>query len=365
LPRTTVDLTIIPTYSEYLDKIVAVVLSGQPLDIVEVNVLAVFPLLYLAGALADLTPYVQRAKRRLDDYWPSQMKGFMRDGKVWAFGRDFSPRTFYVNRTMLARAGQSLDDRRWSWDDLVRVARAMTQGEGTTKQWGTAVGEYYTWLYAAGGRVYNAEGTRVMMDTPQAIQAIEFMAGLVVQHRVAPRREERGDRSERQLFIEGRLGMAMDPRGSYPAYNQITGFEWDVVLPPAGPAGAWTAGGGAGYALLKSSKHLDTAWEVLAWATGEGQKEVADVLGIPAYKPATQSPKFSVTRPANDRVWLQIAEKHTRLHPQHPKHREVDRLITTELQKALQGEESAREVGQRIADQGTALIQGVPWPAPE
>ena len=362
-PRIGVEMTIVPNYSDYYEKLQAQVVGGSAPDTAMVNVL-LFATVYSQGILTDLSGLAQQAKRKLEDYWPSQMSGFRRDGKVWAFGRDFSPRLFFVNRTMLAKVGQQIDEQKWTWDDFVRITKALTQGEDAARQWRTTAGDFLTWLYSSGGSVYNAEGTRVTTDTAEAVRGIEFRGDLVTKHRVTPLSAERGGRSEIQLFTDGRIGLYMTGRWNYPTMNQISGFEWDVVLPPTGPGGRWTNGGGGGYGAPKEAKHPEEAWEVLAWLTGEGQKDVADVIGIPAFKPAADTEKFRVSKPANDKAFIALAERHTKLQPQHPKHTDVDRLINTELGKVERGEQSARDAGRAIADQGTALIQGSPWKAP-
>lgn len=362
-PRITVEMTVVPNYSDYYDKLQAQVVGGSAPDTAMVNVL-LFATVYSQGLLTDLSSLVQASRRKLEDYWPSQMGGFRRDGKVWAFGRDFSPRLFYVNRAMLAKSGQQIDEQKWTWDDFVRITQALTQGEGPSRQWGTTSGDFLTWLYSSGGAVYNPEGTKVITDTAEAVRSIEYRGDLATKHRVTPMSNEMGGRSEIQLFTDGRIGLYMTGRWNYPTFNAISGFEWDVVLPPTGPGGRWTNGGGGGYAILKGTKQLDAAWEVLSWITGDGQKDVADVIGIPAYKPATQTGTFKVTKPANDRAFITLAEKHTKLQPQHPKHTDVDRIISTELGKVNRGEQSARDAGRQIAEQGTALVQGTPWKAP-
>jgi ABC-type glycerol-3-phosphate transport system substrate-binding protein len=166
-----------------------------------------------------------------------------------------------------------------------------------------------------------------------------------------------------QLWMDGRIGMFMIGRWQYPTYNQITGFEWDVRLPPIGPSGRWAAGGGAGFCLMKPSKVPDAAWELLAWMTGEGQKEVADVIGIPSYKPATQSPTYRVSKPANDKVFVDLAEKYTKLQSMHPKDAEVSAIISRERTMVAEGQRTVQEAARRISEEGTALIQGTPWRA--
>ncbi|HEU5316800.1 MAG TPA: sugar ABC transporter substrate-binding protein [Chloroflexota bacterium] len=362
-PRITVQSTVVPAYNDYYDKLQAQVVGGSPPDVAMVNVL-LFATVYSQGILQDLTPLIQKTKRKVEDYWPSQMAGLRHDGKVWAFGRDFSPRLFFLNRTMLAKSGQQIDEQKWTWDEFVRITTAMTQGEGASKQWGTTAGDFLTWLYSAGGAVYNPEGTKVVTDTAEAVRGIEFRGDLVTKHRVTPQSSEMGGRSEIQLFTDGRIGLYMTGRWNYPTMNNIKDFDWDVVLPPTGPGGRWTNGGGGGYAILKGAKQTDAAWDVLAWITGEGQKDVADVIGIPAYKPATEAPAFRVSKPANDKAFITLAEKHTKLQPQHPKHTDVDKIITAELGKVNRGEQSARDAGRQIAEQGTPLVQGTPWKAP-
>ncbi len=362
-PRINIEMTIVPSYSDYYDKLQAQVVGGSAPDMAMVNVL-LFATVYSQGILQDLSSHVQKSRRKLEDYWPSQMAGFRRDGKVWAFGRDFSPRLFYVNRTMLAKAGQQIDEQKWTWDDFGRVATTLTQGEGAAKQWGTTAGDFLTWLYSAGGAVYNAAGTKVVTETAESVRGIEFRGDLVTKHRVTPVSSEMGGRSEIQLFSDSRIGLYMTGRWNYPTFNAISGFEWDVILPPTGPAGRWTNGGGGGYAIMKGTKHQDSAWEVLSWITGDGQKDVAGVIGIPAYKPATQSEQFKVAKPANDKAFITLADKHTKLQPQHPKHTDVDRIITAELGKVNRGEQNARDAGRQIAEQGTAVVQGIPWQAP-
>ena len=346
--------------NEHYNKLITQLAGGTPPDQAMVNIL-LFPTFYSQNALLDLTPYVQKTKRKLEDYWPSQMNGFKYEGKVWGFGHDFSPRLMFVNKTMLSRAGQTIDEQKWTWDDFVRIAKAMTRSDDDPKAWGTHAGDYLNWLYSAGGSVYNADGTKVTMDTPQAVRGLEYQVDLVSKHRVTPLAAERGGRAELQLFIDGQIGMFMTGRWQYPRFTPAASLDWDVVLPPVGPGGRWTNGGGAGFSILKPGKQADAAWELLAWMSGDGQKEVADVIGIPSYKPATQAPKFKVTKPANDKVFIDLAEKYTKLQPLHPKQNDIDRLIADELGKAQSGQKPVVDAARAIAEQGTAIVQGFPW----
>jgi multiple sugar transport system substrate-binding protein len=46
--------------------------------------------------------------------------------------------------------------------------------------------EYLQFVYQWGGRMYSADGTRCVIDSPEAIAAVQFMADLIYRYKVSP-----------------------------------------------------------------------------------------------------------------------------------------------------------------------------------
>ena len=121
-------------------------------------------------------------------------------------------------------------------------------------------------VWGYGGDLFDKELTKCALDSPRAIEALQFMADLVVKHNVNPAPRQLQGTNVGALFGAGRIGLLA--QGQQLGYTRTLGanqpaFSWGVAALPKGPAGRFALNIGTAYALTKGSKQPEAAWEVL------------------------------------------------------------------------------------------------------
>lgn len=113
------------------------------------------------------------------DFYPSLVKNFTYNGKLYCAPKDFSTLQLIVNTDKWKAAGLTSADYPKTWDDLAAVAKKLTTG-GTT---GLVVSGQYERLGAfmvqAGSNLTNADSTKVTANDPANVEALTYAQSLL------------------------------------------------------------------------------------------------------------------------------------------------------------------------------------------
>jgi ABC-type glycerol-3-phosphate transport system substrate-binding protein len=119
----------------------------------------------------------------------------------------------YFNKTLLRQAGLDPERPPTTMDELIAVGRSVQDRTGAAgfghvggidhKFFGTAL-----IVRNAGGRYLNEAGTRVVLDSPEAIKALQLWQDLAVKYRIMPLVAD--DAGWRTAFLTGKLGQYVD-----------------------------------------------------------------------------------------------------------------------------------------------------------
>ena len=113
------------------------------------------------------------------DFYPSLVKNFTYDGKLYCAPKDFSTLQLIVNTDDWQAAGLTDADYPKTWDQLSAVAKKLTSGSTT----GLVVSGQYERLGAfmvqAGGNLTNADSTKVTANSQANIDALTYAQGLL------------------------------------------------------------------------------------------------------------------------------------------------------------------------------------------
>lgn len=132
-----------------------------------------------------------------------------------------------------------------TWNDFAAAASKLTKRDasGNPTQAGWLVQDWSSiegfsgWTYANGGKIQNADQTKALFDTKNAIGALDFQVGLLDKSKVSlPLSLNRNDS---QLFMQGKTAMVQWGTWS-PATikdNAPSGFEYWMIPVPPGPLG--------------------------------------------------------------------------------------------------------------------------------
>jgi multiple sugar transport system substrate-binding protein len=247
-----------------------------------------------SGLIIDLDPYVKRdlSLNALRDFNPGQMQVFrLPSNYLYAlplFGGTWA--TWY-NADKFAEAGLVPPTSDWDWDMLVALARKLTRHDGDqTTQWGVQGYmslERITPFLRQNGAELHPEGDNsiCLLDKPAAIAAIDFVAGLIHQHRVMPI----GGFLSTDVFKAGQVAMEFEGSWAVNWYLSFSDYQLGLVEPPRGPVAQSSIIAFEGYGITRDSKNKDAAWKWLQFLTSKEANEIrALTLGLqPARRSAT------------------------------------------------------------------------------
>ena len=206
--------------AEYDVALQAALTSGDPPDVFYVDSFRL-PDLADAGALA---PVPEGAVSNPDDIYPSLREAFTYDGTWYCPPKDFSTLGLIYDPEVLEAAGVAVPT---TWEELAAAAEALTTGDAAaiaagTAQAGLSMGvEYPRWgafMFQNGAAMTNEDNTAMTLDTPEAREALEYVAGLYQDgYAVKPAAVDAGWAGE--AFGQGKAAMVIEGNWLPPAMD--------------------------------------------------------------------------------------------------------------------------------------------------
>ena len=360
-------------YTGYDSKILTRIAGGAAPDIIttEVNYFVTFA---SKNVLETLTPLIQNDPEfHVTDFFPQIVDRFTVNGNLYAVPRDVAPfACVFYNKELFDKAGLSYPTDDWTWDDLLRMARALTKKDesGRIIQYGFYGWAWQDFVYGNGGALVDdvKHPKRTLIGDPKTIQGLQFYADLPNLYRVAPTPTALSNlgMGVDMMFASGRLAMFLSGIWETPLLRNYK-FKWDVAMFPKNPSGIRAFGtGGSGYAILRSSKHKQEAWEVIKALTGEkGQARLAERgLAQPARIAVSQSEHWAThPAPPANKAMLNEAVKYIVFDPFHPRWREIeDKYLRPAFELVFTGKKTAEEAVRELEPKIDAILKGKAQP---
>ncbi len=268
--------------TEFNDKITTLAASGTLPDVstfYEPNVLT----WGMAGKFVDLTDFYKKGPAKLD-----AIKFITPDGKIVGISVAneimvlwYSKKLFDAAKLPYPPADAS---KAWTWDQFVDVAKKLTRDakgrspddkgfdKNAIKTFGFWVTQWWmpwlTFAAANGGGLTTPDGKKLIMDSPETIDAIQKMADLInVQHVSPVPGSQNMPGAIGTALLSGQVAMAMD--GTWDLLTLGTtkdqqGLDFGIgVLPKMKDLA--TTSVGTPIVVYKSTKHLDASLKLLGF----------------------------------------------------------------------------------------------------
>ena len=171
------------------------------------------------------------------------------------------------------------------------------------------------------GRVLQPGRKLCIIDQPQAREAFQYLADLVLKHHVGPSPAEQTasglSGSQQAQFATGRFRMYASNQNTAPVGSNAVPFEWDIQALPQVPGkkrATRMAGNAYGVITAGKNKNPDLSWELVKFFVGEdGSRQQMEAGNFMSHKKAVE--KWPETRaPArNGRVVFEVMESWARL----------------------------------------------------
>lgn len=364
-PETPVELVHVP--DGYFQKLPVMVASGQMPDVLFLNNWNL-PAYASAEALADLGPWLEKdAELAASDFFSQGLDAMRYQGKLYALPRDLSNLVVYVNTDRLKEAGRALPEASWTLDEMRALARSLTRdtdGDGALDAFGISFDKrplfWMPYVWSAGGDMFSADLTRNTLAEPEAIAALQAYADTQRGLQAAPNETQTGNAPMAQLFAQGKLAMFVSGRWSVPGFRKNLTFNWDVLPFPRGKAGSVVDVDASGWAIARSSRHPEAAWELVKFLASRKSSETFAEGGliVPARRDVAESPRYLDTTqaPKGARAFVEaIATGRPMRTP--PNWNEVANELDQQLEPLWAGREPAAPVLKRASARIDELLR--------
>lgn len=302
-PDVEVRVDVVP-YSSYFDTLRTDVAGGSADDVFWLSN-AYFAGYADNGKLLDIGKTLGPEAAR--DWDTPVVQQFTRGGVLWAVPQlTDAGIAVYSNADLLDQAGVDLATLLGlSWSPgrdtlrplLKRLTVDVNGNRGDTpqfdpsriRQWGYNAANdlqaiYLDYVGSAGGLF--TDGDRFAFDNPAAVQAFEYVIGLINTDHVAPPASDTNDNGDfsRNQFLQGRIALFQSGTYNLSAIAEAAPFRWGVTMLPAGPSGRVSVTNGIAAAGNAASPHPDAVRDVLAWMGSTRGNEFLgeDGVAIPA-----------------------------------------------------------------------------------
>jgi multiple sugar transport system substrate-binding protein len=201
--------------------------------------------------------------------WPEALKLYQYKGKQFEIPYDHGPVIMGYNMDLFDKAKVPYPTETWTMDDFLAAAKKLTI---PGKQWGYS--GYYGNTFDLGnehgialvggwgGHVFTDDETKLVIDSPESVAALDWWASLYTQ-KVVPNAAE-STAFPSGVWVAGAAAMFGLATWGVPQMHDFGNFKYDVAPWPKGPKAQKTGSFGSGYGITKDSKNPDVAWKYLS-----------------------------------------------------------------------------------------------------
>jgi multiple sugar transport system substrate-binding protein len=327
----------------------------------------------------SMSPFLDADPRyKYDDFFPTSLYNGEYKGEFYHLPYDGGTVTLNYNIDLFDAEGLKHPDPKvpLTWQEYLELALKLTKdldgrkpgqsGFDPTriKQYGCnpGTGYYYQWARWNGGDLFlekeRDQWQTCVIDSPQAIEAIQFLADFGAKHYCSP--SPAFEQSSPINLFNGNL--AMDFQGVWNNVRQRqVEFKWDVAPMIQGkfrrPLGWWS-----GLSLMTGGKHKPEGYEWLWYCTSVDGQSIVTKLGqaVPHLKKLAYSEVFldTTTKPENDQAYLdELEHPGTSTLPTWPQWQAMGSIVAPLMGPVWRGEKPASEVLPELAKKITHLAK--------
>lgn len=368
-PSINVELIHIPSQTDYRQRLAADFAAGVPANVVLINYRRVSGFAN-QRVLEPIGPYLnQSSVIQMEDFFPEATQAFIWRGQLVCLPQNMSSLVVYYNADLFRAAQVPLPTAEWTWDDFLTTAKALTKdtnGDGRADQYGVTTEpeliRVAPFVWQNLGELAPEDDikgpTRLALDSPAALEAVQWFVDWQVKHHIAPSAEEERSEASEDRFMHGGAAMYLNSRRIVPTLREAAQFDWDVAPLPMGKQKATILHADA-YCLTAATPNKAAAWKFIEFANApEGQTIIAATgRTVPSLIAVAQSPAFldPTVKPKSSQVFLDVIPV-TRMVPNVPTWVEIEDRVTAEVERAYYGNATVEEAMKSAVEQTTRLF---------
>jgi multiple sugar transport system substrate-binding protein len=280
-----------------LDRIRNAAVSGEGPDVTQAGTTQV-PFFAALGGFADLGDRVDEiggSGAYADGVWKTtQVVG--QEG-TWAVPWFTEARVIYYRKDVLRKAGVDPSTAFSDWDAFRGTLETIKQKVPSISPFGSPgkkafdlVHHVMPFVWDAGGAELSQDAKQSTINSPQAREGVEFVAGLIKDGLYDSSELERDGTQVENQFKGGKLAVWIGGPWVLPTVKRKDDTNWaaearknvGVAPMPKGPGGdAYTFVGGSNLMMFKSTEHPDEAWALIKYLSQDDvQTDYAALQGM-------------------------------------------------------------------------------------
>ncbi len=276
-------------WSEYWDKLQAQFVAGNAPDVFMISGRYFYDFAR-KGLLLDLTEFMDTSDIDTTDFFSIPYQLFTYHGKHYALPRDYNVIVLFYNKKLFDKAGLPYPDTTWDWNKLREIAKKLTidfNNDGIKDQYGFLVQNdmelcWGDFVMQNGGSVLSEDRKRCTLDSPEAIEAIQFLLDFMLVDSSAPSSIQLTGQAD--PFLTGRVAMVTTGSWNF-RYYDVPEVDYGITLLPRGKVRA-AFSNGTGNSIYAKTKNKEAAWLLVRFFSSKHAQEVLARTGtsVPALK---------------------------------------------------------------------------------
>lgn len=162
------------------------------------------------------------------------LSAFSYGGKQYALPENFSTVILVYNKDLFDQAGIDYPTSSWTREDVDKAAEAIRAlGDNIYGIYQPVTyNEFYKVAAQYGGSLISEDGSKITINSPENIAALQSMVDRVQKTNVQPTAEQMGGMGDWDLFESGRLGMIPTGTWCFNTFTEACDFAWDICVEP-------------------------------------------------------------------------------------------------------------------------------------
>jgi multiple sugar transport system substrate-binding protein len=367
---------------EFFAKILALYSAGTPPDVFQLQANR-FADYWPKGLLLDLTSYAAKDPKGAgkDDTYPVIWNQTEQQGKLP--GLAMAPSTaihiFSVDayrQLGMRTPAEASESGTWTWDlykeTATRQLNRTPGGNYRVAHRGMGTDDLAMQTWANGGETLNKDGTRLMYDSPAALEAMDYIYDFVARRKLTFQPDDLSimgapagvnDPNILWAFPNGKLTNAIQGSTFISNLRQPvldTKLNWGIAPVPAGKKSRFTRVESQFMVIAAPTKHADTSWSFLAHL-GSAESDALRVDEL-MFEPVRKSNARRYTDlklpglPPGMKYVVDSRQFAGPWVPRIPEWTQVARIISTHFDAAMKDQISTKDAMQKMTVEANAIL---------
>lgn len=278
------------SWEEYWTKLQTTIAGGAPLDMCWMHD-SRCPSYAQLGMLMPLDEFIAESAPEgwPDAFYQSQVDAFRFNGVQYAIPYDWATGGYYINLTVLDRAGVDVPTAETTFEELMEMGIKIKEtSENPDEQWGFVLPTQphsTEWIVRCfGGEQVTADPLTSHYNSPETIAAYQFLYDALHVHQVMvyPEALETMGMAGPVAFASGRTGINYSLNDEAFVFGEVVGedVEWTMAPTGSGPGGRFQFVGGSGFSIPVNAEFPEVSYECLKFtATDPANAPITAEMG--------------------------------------------------------------------------------------